>query len=758
MSSFSSAATPLEPRLSLSSQQPVAKPVRKRDKIQLSCTFCRRKKLKCDRNQPCRTCVGRGVGRSCTYIQNSPKFRSLPARVSQSTQNSQIQNKISQLEELVVSLMGSLNATKAVQPPPNSIEPTGEIERSGSAETHVLNQESLADNFGRITLENAGTKYVDNTHWTAILDGISELKDHFVEDPVLTYEIPPELQENSQETPLLLFGRKNHATKQEILAGLPPRNIADRLVAKYFNSWVMSPVLHRVTFLKEYERFWANPSQAPTMWIGLLFAIFCLSVNFQLVSQEDDLLTGNASHPAAEDAQITIQAYKEKIVQCLILAKYIKSLPYTIETLLLYLAVEHLNDRDAQIGTYILFGIVVRVSLRMGYHRDGSHTPDDLSPYQAEMRRRAWALIRGIDIAVSQQVGLPRMLREEIYDTAEPRNLMDENFDEDSLELPCSLPPTVLTPIYYITVKNTLLDVYATIMDFTAHTKKPLYSEITRLDAELCKVKENLPPPYQYKSMAQSLTDPTELLIFRITFEVTFHSANCHLHRSFMAIGRTNLVYKSSRHECLASAIQLLLLQHTFMEEIQPGGRLSEERWKLNSMINNQFLLGTTILCLDVNRTLEDGDVVDSCRNILDEKDGRELIVNAMMKGWRAWEMLSGKSQDAKKGANALKLVLGKINQKPGGPFGALGSKHEMPRYDGYLAPEPAACSSNPSLRSDDFPIYPSPGVQGSDVDMMFNFSDFDIPTDDFAWDDWDILQSISGPESSSYMGLAFGF
>lgn len=32
--------------------------------------------------------------------------------------------------------------------------------------------EALTETFGRITLENAEAKYVDSTHWSAILDGV----------------------------------------------------------------------------------------------------------------------------------------------------------------------------------------------------------------------------------------------------------------------------------------------------------------------------------------------------------------------------------------------------------------------------------------------------------------------------------------------------------------------------------------------------------------------------------------------------------
>lgn len=132
-------------------------------------------RLKCDRNQPCRSCVGRGTAHTCTYIQNTSRSRSTAARSSQNTQSSNIQNKISQLEDMVVSLMAKVLASKGVQQPPELKNDTKEKMQLEVMEFESDNPESLADNFGRITLENTGTKYVDNAHWTAILDGVSVL-------------------------------------------------------------------------------------------------------------------------------------------------------------------------------------------------------------------------------------------------------------------------------------------------------------------------------------------------------------------------------------------------------------------------------------------------------------------------------------------------------------------------------------------------------------------------------------------------------
>jgi hypothetical protein len=63
---------------------------------------------------------------------------------------------------------------------------------------------------------------------------ISELKEHLDQIPTSAHA-----QDNNIvdiPAPDLLFGRQRHATKQELLAALPPRSEADQLIAAYFVS------------------------------------------------------------------------------------------------------------------------------------------------------------------------------------------------------------------------------------------------------------------------------------------------------------------------------------------------------------------------------------------------------------------------------------------------------------------------------------------------------------------------------------------
>jgi hypothetical protein len=90
---------------------------------------------------------------------------------------SAIQNKVDQLEGLVVSLMTALNGTKQAgltQLAPSPSVPIKTSHGNGStARPMSAGDENLAVSFGRMTVDDAATKYVDGVHWTAILEGVS---------------------------------------------------------------------------------------------------------------------------------------------------------------------------------------------------------------------------------------------------------------------------------------------------------------------------------------------------------------------------------------------------------------------------------------------------------------------------------------------------------------------------------------------------------------------------------------------------------
>jgi hypothetical protein len=109
----------------------------------------------------------------------------------------------------------------------------------------------------------------------------------------------------------------------------------------------------------------------PITWIGLLFCILSLSVQFWKLANKS--LSGVMAEQALRDPQDAINNYRQRTVQCLVLGNYTEPRAYTVETLLLYYISDHFRTSDTQFGSWMVFGLIVRAAMRLGYHRDASH-------------------------------------------------------------------------------------------------------------------------------------------------------------------------------------------------------------------------------------------------------------------------------------------------------------------------------------------------------------------------------------------------
>ena len=69
------------------------------------------------------------------------------------------------------------------------------------------------------------------------------------------------------------------------------------------------------------------------------------------------------------------------VTNALVLADYSQPQEYLVETLCLHMHGEYAAVRDVNPDVYILLGMIVRIAMRMGYHRESQHIPD-LNPFQ----------------------------------------------------------------------------------------------------------------------------------------------------------------------------------------------------------------------------------------------------------------------------------------------------------------------------------------------------------------------------------------
>lgn len=376
----------------------------------------------------------------------------------------------------------------------------------------------------------------------------------------------------------------------------------------------------------------------------------------------------------------------------MILANYTKTPPYTIEAFLLYFGTEFLRSTDSQFSIYMLVGMLVRLCFRMGYHRDPSRFPN-ISPHEGELRRRKWLVVMSLDFTTSSQAGLPRTIMPQMYDTQEPRNLGEDDLHEDMLELPPSRPETELTQLLYSIVLTRLRSVQARIVDLVNATSLPPYGEITEMDATLRDVFEKIPQSPASNTFDDLSTDLSPDFMRYTYLNVAFLKAELMLHRPYFVLGRTDSRYTYSRRVCLNAAIEMLHLQSKLDAEVQPGGRLTSPGWRLStlswymsSIIAQDFLLATTVLVVELDEELIapiplGSELMESGVQLDQASPTQEAIVASLRSAYHIWIRASKRSQEARKVATAVKLVLSKVH---GSGVQATDSAHGEPHLIHY--------------------------------------------------------------------------
>ncbi|KAL3421339.1 C6 transcription factor [Phlyctema vagabunda] len=389
--------------------------------------------------------------------------------------------------------------------------------------------------------------------------------------------------------------------------------------------------------------------------------------------------------------------YRLRTVQCLINADFTKSTNYTIETLVLYLQGEYVRAFDAEVGIWVIVGIIVRLAMRMGYHRDpGSYSA--ISPYQAEMRRRVWCYVRQMDTMFSFQLALPGMIRDTDCDTQLPRNIFEDEFGPDCKVLPPARPNTEPTPISYMICKASIVLEFGTILEqvnAVSGKKIGTYEEILRHDNILHEIKRNMPPHLRIRPMDECLHNPATLLMQRFNLDIVWQKTMCVLHRKYITRARTNPRYAHSRRACSDAALEILHHQAQLHRESQPGGRLRTMKWFISSLAKHDYLLGAMIVCLELH--------YESMSETMTEKpaayDGsfwspeqRAEMLRALETSLSIWTESAEASMEAYKASKVLGIMLEKLRNARKAKQEAPTSAEAFAQFDeANLKPEHSA-------------------------------------------------------------------
>ncbi|KAK7943454.1 uncharacterized protein PG986_012567 [Apiospora aurea] len=708
--------------------------VRRRNRVPLSCLPCRTRKLKCNRGTPsCENCVKRGDTQSCTYASPASRRRNQSNATANATPDD-MQNRIDRLEGLVLSLMhggASIDASSIEAPAANAhasgasmtdssgprLDRDDEASMRDEVDEDSDVDDGLATSLGvlKVDADRGKSMYIGQEHWHTLLADITEVKSFFAsrkKELEKSYErVLSSKPAAARDSPIFLLSSPP-ATETELRAELPAKTAITTLVSRYFNSLDTAvSIVHGPTFQQQLRNHWQDPTKSPIMWVGLVYSMLTLAMlSYHKVGDEPPEWKGRSLELAAE--------YRLRTVQCLVVADYTKPVDYTVETMMLYLFGEWSSRWDADLGLWLIAALITRVAFRMGYHRDAEWFPS-ITPFQGEMRRRTWALIRMSDTMFSHQVSLPTMIYDHSTDTKLPHNLFDEEFGPDTKILPPARPPNEPTPIAYMIAKTKLTIEFGSILQAVTRVGKPVsYDEILGHDRKLRDIMDELPPHLRVQPL-ESSHDPVKLIVARYNVSMLYNRIICMLHRKHSLRARQNPRYAHSRRAAVEASLETLKNLRTIHYECQVvNGRLRSMTWFVQSCAK-EALLPTMLVALDLhheNQATVSTTTRQNSQSMFFWTPEQRLEMLGLLEEIRdIWKAMKESSVEAFKASNILDIMIEKI--KNPAPAATLPAAHvKTDHFRGFetaeaeLQPEHSAAMTLGMLSTGLTPNYQSPG------------------------------------------------
>ncbi|KAI1737948.1 c6 zinc finger domain-containing protein [Xylaria scruposa] len=355
----------------------------------LACTFCQRRKTKCDRNFPCENCTKANV--ECTPRTPAPTYRRQRSRP-----NKGLQGRLARCEELLkeYATVGRLE--------PQNVKP---LQASAYSEPYLQWQPE-----GKLVKEDGGVRFMDKSLLGVLYDELRAMRD--IIDADYEDEFIPDATSPDENSGLLL-GDESPLEGHEDLWPEP---------AQMFWLWQayldkvnpLTKIIHAPTLQPHLTNATAGSHKVPKNIEALLFSIFLMAV----VALNDDECTQMLNYSKVQ----AIQRFSSGVRLSLVRIGFLETHDLTtLQALVIYQI--SLQGRYSRHATWIMNGVVVRIAQKMGLHRDGEIL--GLGPFESEMRRRLWWQIIMLDAKYAIMSGLSHSLLPSSWDSQEPKNLND---------------------------------------------------------------------------------------------------------------------------------------------------------------------------------------------------------------------------------------------------------------------------------------------------------------------------------------------
>lgn len=550
----------------------------KRRRVTRACDECRKKKVRCDGQQPCIHCTVYAY--ECTYNQPSkrtnnvliPNISTSKHSIVRRSNNNISKNIINASDNLDNNIindtnMTDINSNNILSPSSSNIPNMNVI--SPNPSTLSLNSAFVSSK--NFKLQNEITKYqqllniilpdlppissIDIPTFAQIVQNFRGHSSNYLEDAVKEYYIisndsisPPSALSPRIATPEGYSKSTNVSSVnsmesvsesvdgamtnkstigREIKIILPPKGIALQFVE---NTWKYCCVLlrfyHRPSFIEQLNELYDtdpnNYTQRQIHFLPLCYSTIAVGALFSKSLSTDDNSTEKDSNVEDESQKKFLQdeGYKYFIAaRKLIDITNIRDLS-SIQTVVMLFIFLQCSARLSTCYSYI--GVAMRSMVREGYHRL-SPSNSDMNSIEIEVRKRLFYTIYKLDIYVNAMLGLPRSISKDDFDQVLPVELSDENITVDGYfpENQHGILSSVAISNHHAKLLMILNDIVGDLYPIKKTNNIISHETVTRLELKLKEWVHQL--PQELKPNASSL-------------EPRYERANKLLHLSFLHV------------------------------------------------------------------------------------------------------------------------------------------------------------------------------------------------------------------------------
>ncbi|KAI1341865.1 hypothetical protein F5Y15DRAFT_349800 [Xylariaceae sp. FL0016] len=568
----------------------------KRPRPVKSCLECRRRKLKCDRLLPCsqcqksqRTCryvadgdagspsdtsdvecSERGTKRNCSTPQESA------SRTNQLTphHNAAILDdhnaRIERLEKLLLaktpSITESSSSTRGQRPIASALTIRG-LTVKGGQRTRFFGQNSTRV---LVNLFDEAKEFMFSR------DNSNDTRENFF----MISKVHKALQEEHRKmtVPITVFVDSMTPVQKRMADVLPSKAVCDHLINVYMSgSETIYRILHIPTFKSQYNAYWEGKPQFEA-FLPLLLPILCIGYRFVGIGKGQYQNDREGIHMPTACA--LVKAWLDSLR-----GKQLVEFSTLQAEVLQLMAQRMINPQNQESWTHL--GLIVRMAMTMGLHRDPSEFQQKISPFWAEQRRKVWYSILELDVHMSMQVNLPSCIREGDYTCLPPRNINDADYHVGVTELPPPKPIEQDTDSrMQVFAASTLACRFRVVDVINRIDSIQDYQQVLDLGSELERVFEDI----RYLIPQVHSNDPQEsrrLWMTRVVLDMNCRRPLLALYRPFA------LSSPDAPQQIMTGYLRSSMILLSYLDEMDPSAPDYHHIWHMQHLVLKQEILSS---------------------------------------------------------------------------------------------------------------------------------------------------------------------